>query len=217
MTTQYPHLLHVDSSVQGDRSVSRGLTRRAVAGWLAAHPTGTVTYRDLAADPPPHLDPDAAAARFVPSDQHSEGQAAGRALSEALIGEIVAADTVVLGVPLYNYGPPSTVKAWVDHVLYQGLSITPDMTEGLLGGRRFVVIETRGGGYGEGTPRHGWDHAAPWLPHILSAIGLEAELIAAELTIAELNPALAHLRPQAAESLAAAQAAIDGLWAPVAA
>jgi FMN-dependent NADH-azoreductase len=73
----------------------------------------------------------------------------------------------------------------------------------------------RGGGYGEGTPREGWDHAQPWLPHGLTLTGLEPRFITAELTLAGVNPAMAGLEPLAAESLAAAQREIDELWAPV--
>jgi FMN-dependent NADH-azoreductase len=216
MSTDTPHLLHLDSSVRGEQSVGRALTARVAANWSAAHPGGTVTYRDLAADPLPHLDDAAVSARYVPADQDTPDQAAARALSTELIDEIRRADAVVLGLPLYNYGPPSTVKAWIDHVLFPGLSVAPDMSEGLLGGRRFVAVVTRGGGYAEGTPRFGWDHAEPWLPHILSMVGLEPEIVVAELTMAPVNPLLAEFRPLAEQSLAAAQERIDGLWAPVA-
>ena len=77
-----------------------------------------------------------------------------------------------------------------------------------------VVLASRGGGYAEGTPREGWDHAEPWLPHAILSTGLEPRFIAAELTLAEVNPAMAELIPLAARSLAAAEQAIDGLWSP---
>lgn len=210
-----PHLLHIDSSVQGDQSVSRALTRRAVDTWTAENPDGTVTYRDLAENPPPHLGPDAAAARFVPAEQRSPDQTAAYALSEELIGEVAAADAVVFGLPLYNYGPPTQVKAWIDHLVFPGLSVKADMSGGLLGGRRFIAVVSRGGGYSEGTPRFGWDHTEPWLPHILSMVDLVPEFVIAELTLANVNPALAEFRPIADASLAAAHEQIDGLWVPV--
>src|SRR4051794_27553996 len=106
------HLLHLDSSIQGDRSVSRRLTARAAAHWRTAHPAGTVTYRDLGADPLPHLDADTGLARMVPPDQHTPAQAASYALSAGLIEEVRHADTILLGLPVYNFGAPSTVKAW---------------------------------------------------------------------------------------------------------
>lgn len=188
------HLLHIDSSVQGDQSVSRRLTAKAAQRWLSTHRGGIVTYRDLAADPIPHLNP-----------------ATSSALSGELIGEIKRADTVLLGLPLYNFGPPSTVKAWVDHLVVPGLSIGADGA-GLLGDTDFVVLESRGGGYGPDTPRAGWDHAEAWLPHAVSLTGLKPRFIIAELTMAGVNPAMAELKPLADESLAAAQAAIDALW-----
>ncbi|MDA2889606.1 NAD(P)H-dependent oxidoreductase [Mycolicibacterium sp. BiH015] len=188
-------LLHIDSSIQGDRSVSRALTARAVERWRAAHPDGTVTYRDLAVDPLPHLNPDTSAA-----------------LSGELIDEIKAADTIVLGLPLYNFGPPSTVKAWVDHIVAPGLSIDTDTGRGLLGDTELIAIETRGGGYGPGTPREGWDHAQTWLTHGVSLTGLRPRFIVVELTMAETNPAMAELKPLAAHSLADGRDEIDRLW-----
>lgn len=209
------HLLHIDASIQGERSVSRKLTARAVAAWRAAHPGGTVAYRDLGSSPLPHLDQENGLARLVPPEQHTPAQAASWRLTEELVGEVRRADTIVLGLPLYNYGPPSTVKSWVDHLIAPGLSYDPTTNQGLLGGREFLVLASRGGGYRPGTPREGWDHAEPWLPHGLSLTGLEPRFITAELTLAHVTPAMAELIPLAEKSLAAAEQAIDGLWAPV--
>jgi len=189
------HLLHIDSSVRGDQSVSRRLTALAAERWRATHPGGTVTYRDLAVDPIPHLNPTAAAA-----------------LSAELIDEIKRADTIVLGLPLYNFGAPSTVHSWVDHIVAPGLSIDPETGQGLLADTDFVVLASRGGGYGPGTPREGWDHAQAWLPHAVSMTGLQPRFITAELTMADSNPAMAEFRPLAAESLSRALAAIENLW-----
>jgi FMN-dependent NADH-azoreductase len=121
----------------------------------------------------------------------------------------------VLGLPLYNFGPPSAVKSWIDHVVAPGLSIDPATMTGLLGGREMIVLASRGGGYRPGTPREGWDHAEPWLPHALSQIGFEPHFITAELTLADTVPRMAELTGLAAESLAAAERAIDALWSPV--
>jgi FMN-dependent NADH-azoreductase len=207
-----PHLLHIDSSIQGERSISRALSARAAERWRDANPDGTVTYRDLAAEPLPHLGPAGAQARFVPPDQHNEEQAASWALSVELVGEIAAADTLLLGLALYNYGVPSTVKSWVDHLVAPGLSMDPATGEPLLDAPEMIVLEARGGGYGEGTPREGWDHAQQWLPHGLSPTGLAPRFIVAELTLADVNPALADLRDLAAASLKAAEAEVDALW-----
>src|ERR1700716_2683919 len=118
-----PHLLHIDSSIQGERSITRSLSARAAAVWRAAHPQGTVAYRDLARDPLPHLDSSGALARFVPPEQHTPDQAASWSLSRELVDEVLEADTVLLGLPLYNFGAPSTIKAWVDHLVAPGLSL----------------------------------------------------------------------------------------------
>jgi FMN-dependent NADH-azoreductase len=159
---RYAHLLHIDSSIQGELSVSRSLTKQFVE-------------------------------------------------------EVLAADTILLGLPLYNFGPPSSVKSWVDHLVAPGLSVDPATMTGMLGGRDLLVLAARGGGYAPGTPRDGWDHAEPWLPHALSLTALEPRFITAELTLADSNPQMAELKPLAAESLAAAQREIDVQWAPIAA
>lgn len=211
------HLLHIDSSILGDGSVSRKLSARAAEAWKAANPGGTVTYRDLGAEPVPHLTSADGIARMVPEEHQTPAQAASYALTKELVGEIVEADVILLGLPLYNFGPPSSVKSWVDHIIAPGLSTDGATMTGLLGGRDVIVLASRGGGYQEGTPKHGWDHAEAWLPHGLANIGLEPRFITAELTLANSNPAMESLKGLAAESLAAAEAEIDALWAPVAA
>ncbi|ANN18649.1 FMN-dependent NADH-azoreductase [Amycolatopsis orientalis] len=211
------HLLHIDSSITGENSTSRRLTARAAAAWRAAHPEGTVTYRDLGADPLPHFDAVGNVARLTPPDQHTPEQAERWRLFTELVGEVKSADTILLGLPLYNFGPPSTVKAWVDHLIVPGLSFDPQTKQGLLGGRDFIVLASRGGGYGEGTPRAGWDHAESWIPHGVALTGLEPRVVIAELTMAKVNPAMADLIPLADASQAEAERAIDALWTPVAA
>ncbi|MDA0183805.1 NAD(P)H-dependent oxidoreductase [Solirubrobacter phytolaccae] len=192
------HLLHLDSSFQGDRSVSRRLSARAAERWRSVHPDGTVSYRDFHADPLPH---------YTLED--------GPARSAALIDEIKRADTVLLGLPLYNFGAPSTVKAWVDHLILAGESFHAETREPFLTGKDFIVLASRGGGYAAGTPREGWDHAETWLPHGISLTGLEPRFITAELTLAPVTPAMAELVPLAEQSLAAAEAEIDALWTPI--
>lgn len=207
------HLLHIDTSIQGANSVSRRLTARAAQRWRQLHPHGEVTYRDFAVQPIPHHDAETGLAAMIPPQDHTAAQAAAYGRSVALIEEIKRADTVILGLPLYNFGPPSTVKAWVDHLIVPGLSFDPETQRGLLGDTELIVLAARGGGYGAGTPREGWDHAETWLPHGLAMTGLQPHFITAELTMADNNPAMAELRPLAAKSLAGAESAIDELWA----
>jgi FMN-dependent NADH-azoreductase len=210
------HLLHIDSSIQGENSVSRKLTARAAGRWSETHPGGTVTYRDLGANPLPHLDSAGGVAHMLPADQHTPAHAESYSLRVELIDEIKAADTILLGLPLYNFGAPSSVKAWVDHIIVPGHSVNPETQEGLIGERELIVLASRGGGYAPGTPREGWDHAEQWLPHGLALTGLQPRFITAELTLAGVVPAMAELKPLAKASLAAAEHEIDELWTPVA-
>ncbi|MDQ2815329.1 MAG: NAD(P)H-dependent oxidoreductase [Actinomycetota bacterium] len=201
------HLLHIDSSLRTEGSRSRRLSAHYAERWRASHPDGTVTYRDLAANPVPHLDHAAFLAGFVPAADRTPEQVAARALAEPLIGEILAADTVLIGMPLYNFGPPSTFKAWFDRI------VSPE-TMGQLGGKEFVIVTARGGGYQPGTPRHGWDHREAWLRHALTPLGVsDVAFVDTELTLARESPTMIPLDLGAAEdqSLSAAFAAIDAL------
>src|SRR5208282_4868309 len=195
------HLLHLDSSLRTEGSRSRLLSARYAERWRAKHPGGTVTYRDLAANPVPHLDHVAFSAAFVAASDHTPGQVAARALADTLIDEVMAADTILIGLPLYNFGPPSTFKAWLDRI------VSPDRTMGKLGAKEFVVVTARGGGYGPGTPREGWDHREPWLRHALAPLGVnEVIFIDTELTLARESPAMIPLDLGVAEEKSLADA-----------
>lgn len=207
-------LLHIDASIQGEGSVSRQLTARAADAWREAHPDGAVLYRDLGANPVPHLDSAGGLGRLVPPGQRSPAQQASWALTEVLVDEIAESDAVLLGFPLYNYGAPSAVKAWVDHLHAPGLSFDPETGEGLLGGRDFVAVVSRGGGYSEGAPKQDWDHATAWLPHGLAQTGLVPRFVSVELTLAAVVPAMSGLVPLAEESRRRAEEACDAIWSP---
>jgi FMN-dependent NADH-azoreductase len=171
----------------------------------------------LAADSVPHLDIQAFTANFLAPEDRTSAQAAARALTETLTGELIAADAIVIGMPLYNFSVPSTLKAWIDRIVVPGLTVGSD--GGRLGGRTVTFTSARGGGYGEGSPREGWDHREPWLRHVLSQVGLtDLVFIDAELTLAREAPAMAPLDLGGAEdkSLADAHTAIDGLFRSVA-
>lgn len=201
-------LLHLDSSLRTEGSRSRKLSTHFADRWRTANPDGIVTYRDLAADPVPHLDDIAFFAQFVAESDRTPEQAAAVALGAQLVGEVLAADTILIGLPLYNFGPPSTFKAWFDRIVSPG-------TAGQLGDKEFVVVAARGGGYGPGTPREGWDHGEPWLRHALTSLGVEdAIFINTELTLARESPAMIPLDLGAAEdqSFSDALAAIDSLF-----
>jgi FMN-dependent NADH-azoreductase len=194
-------------------SRSRKLSAYYTEAWRAHHPDGSVTYRDLNADPVPHLDIDAFTANFLAPSDRTPAQAAARAYTETLIGELLAADTIVIGLPLYNFSVPSTFKAWVDRLVVPGLTVGEG--GGLLGGRSVIFTTARGGGYGPGTPREGWDHREPWVRHALSPIGLtDLTFVESELTLARESPGMIPLDLGGAEdkSLADAHASIDAMF-----
>ncbi|NUT46712.1 MAG: NAD(P)H dehydrogenase [Saccharothrix sp.] len=188
------NLLHIDTSLRVEGSVSREVTAAFAQAWRSAHPDGEYTYRDLAADPLPHVDPAALATREASGDQP---------LEEALVAEVKAADTVLLGVPMYNFGVPSSLKAWLDWVLVPELFVDQETGEGVLTGTRVVVVTARGGSYAPGTPRHSFDFQEPYLRAVFGMIGLDRDLefVHAELTKAHSVPQLAQFRELAVASL----------------
>jgi FMN-dependent NADH-azoreductase len=207
-----PTLLHIDSSIRVEGSRSRALSDHFARNWRDGHPDGSVVYRDLAADPVPHLDLHAFTANMVAAEDRTAAQREARALTETLAREVLGADEIVIGVPLYNFGPPTTLKAWVDRIVVPGLTVDVG-SGGLAGGRPVTVTAARGGGYGPGTPREGWDHRDPWLAHALSSIGLdEVRFIHTELTLARESPAMSGLEELEDQSIADAHAAIDALF-----
>jgi FMN-dependent NADH-azoreductase len=187
-------LLHIDSSINGDNSHSRGVTAAFRRAWEKEHPEGRVVYRDLAADPVPHLRATAYYAGFTAPAERTPEQQAEFALRETLISEAEQADALLIGAPLYNYAVPSALKAWLDHV------IAPGRTSGTenpsLAGKPVTVVTSRGGAYGPGTPQEGKDHLQPYLQMVLGEnLGLETTFIVPELTLATRNPAMADLIP----------------------
>ena len=210
------HLLHIDSSIRLEGSVTRALSARAAGVWRAAHPGGTVTYRDLGASPVPHFDTRGGLARNIPPEQHTPAQAVfveafGAARRRARARRHDPARPAAL--QLRRTG---SIKAWVDHVVAGGLSGDFEHGEGLLGGRELIVLAARGGGYAPGSPRDGWDHAQLWPPHGLALTGLQPCFIVAELTLAEVNPAMSQFSPLARKNRADAARAVDELWRPAA-
>ncbi|HEX3592830.1 MAG TPA: NAD(P)H-dependent oxidoreductase [Pseudonocardiaceae bacterium] len=208
-----PQLLHLDASIRTSGSVSRELSGTFADHWRAVHPDGGYVYRDLAAHPLPHLDEAAYTAASTPEDEHTDAQRAGWAISTALIGEVEAADTVLLGVPMYNFSIPSTLKAWLDRIITPGTSYDGEARTGRLAGKRVVVAASRGGSYQPGTPRESFEFQERYLTAVLSSVGLHEDLtwVTAEMTLANVVPALAQFRDLAAESLENAHAAVRGL------
>lgn len=165
------NVLVIESSARHDGSVSRGLTARFLERWREAHPGDRIQVRDLAREPVPHLDADLLGGWMKPADQHSDAERAALARSDRLIDELLAADVLVLAAPMYNFAIPSTLKAWLDHVLRAGVTFkyTEQGPVGLLRGKRAIVLTARGGVY-EGTAL---DHQAPYLRQALGFVGLD--------------------------------------------
>jgi FMN-dependent NADH-azoreductase len=200
-----PHLLHLDSSADGERSRSRAITATFAGAWRDGGPRYTVTYRDLHRDPLPHL---ADAALHWPPRLRPAGaapSAAAEALQHELIAELTAADVVLVGAPMYNYSVPSSLKAWIDHIHVPGVTAPFDVPSQPLAGRPAVVVASRGAAYDEGTPTAGWDHGVPVLKLILgTALGMTVTVIATSLTLAETVPALAGQKERSRAELARA-------------
>ncbi|MBU1332520.1 MAG: FMN-dependent NADH-azoreductase [Gammaproteobacteria bacterium] len=163
-------VLVIESSARTQGSVSRQLTGEFISHWQAAHPADTVTVRDLARDPVPHLDSSLLGGWMTPADQQSEAEKAALARSNLLTDELLAADVLVLAAPMYNFGIPSTLKAWLDHVLRAGVTFKYSETgpQGLLSGKRAIVLTARGGIYAGGS----MDHQEPYLRQALAFIGI---------------------------------------------
>src|SRR5574340_1062189 len=173
------NILQIRASVRGHDSHSTQLANRLVDALSARHPGTTVTVRDLGRFPHPPLDESALAARFTAADEQSPEQSARLAQDDGLIAELQAADIVVLGVPMYNFGIPSQLKNWIDAVARAGVTFryTERGSEGLLGGRKVYVALARGGRY-RNTPT---DTQVPYLKMVLGFLGLtEVEFIYAE-------------------------------------
>lgn len=206
-------LLHLDASLRWSGSVSRQVGATFADHWRKANPGGTYVYRDLALDPVPHLDEASFTAATTSEDQHTEAQRAGWAISKGLIDDIAAADVVLLGVPMYNFSIPSTLKAWLDRIITPGTAVDRETGAGPLAGKRVVVASSRGGAYGPGTPRENFEFQERYLKAVLSQIGLDQNLtfVNAEMTLADVMPALAQFKDMAAESLQAAHQTVKDL------
>ncbi|BAP43808.1 FMN-dependent NADH-azoreductase [Pseudomonas sp. 21LCFQ02] len=192
-------VLIIESSARQEGSVSRQLTRQFIEQWKAAHPQDAISVRDLAVEPAPHLDATLLGGWMKPDDQRDASEQAALERSNLLTDELVAADVLVLAAPMYNFAIPSTLKAWFDHVLRAGVTFKYGETgpQGLLTGKRAVVLTARGGLYTGGA----MDHQEPYLRQVLGFIGIhevtfihaEGLNMGGEFSEKGLNQALAKL------------------------
>ena len=156
-------ILHIDSSITGQTSVSRQLTRSIIDRLAAQQPGARIVQRDLAAQPLSHLTLEAMA-------------------DSSILDEFLAADTIVIGAPMYNFTLPTQLKAWLDRILIAGKTFryTPDGPEGLAGGRRVIIALARGGMYDAGSPAAALEHLETYLSGVFSFIGIDPEFVAAD-------------------------------------
>lgn len=164
------NILQINGSARSEGANSTRVANGIVARLLAADPQARVVLRDLARDPAPIIDEAALGALFSPVEQRTPEQAARVAASDALIAEVQAADVIVLGVPMYNFGIPSQLKNWIDAIARAGVTFryTENGPEGLLKGKKVFVAFARGGRY-RGTPA---DTQTPYLQTVLGFVGL---------------------------------------------
>ncbi|MEU4696653.1 FMN-dependent NADH-azoreductase [Nonomuraea dietziae] len=199
------NLLHLDASARR-ASFSRELSRIHADAWRAANPDGGYTYRDLAASPVPHIDEAwTELCDYVLAHEITEiaryreavrtpAQERAWAVLEPLLDEVVAADVILIGTPMYNYSIPSSLKAWLDQITFPKMSLK---------GRSFVVTSARGGAYGPGTPKEAVDHQERYLrDFFLGHFAVsEVSFVHAELVNSLIDPGLAHLRERHLESV----------------
>ena len=156
-------VLHIDSSINGENSASRVISSAIVDKLKQSNWGEKIIYRDLVANPIPHLTLDAFAANLD-------------------LEEFLAADTIVIGAPMYNFTLPTQLKAWIDRIVVAGATFryTEDGPEGLAKGKRVIVALTRGGIYSEGSPASALEHLETYLRGVFNFIGIEPEFVAAD-------------------------------------
>lgn len=191
-------ILRIDTSARSSGSVSRDLTDRVIARF----PEATVTTRDLAPGLP-LIDETWVGANFTPAADRTPDQRAVLALSDELIAEVEAADTLVIGLPIYNFGVPATLKAWVDQVVRAGVTFryTENGPEGLLQGKRAIVIVASGGTQAGSEI----DFATGYIRHVLGFVGItEVEFVTADRLALDPESTLQSARNQIDELALAA-------------
>lgn len=182
-------LFRLDASIFPNQSVSRELADIVEAEWTAAHPNESVARRHIGTNPLPATAwADAVVGQQLPKDARTPAQQAAVELATTLADELIAADTLLFAVPLYNYGVSQHVKTWFD-ILYTDPRINEGGLE--LRDRPALLVTVTGGNYGPGTPKEGWDHSSAWLQRVLvDVLGLDLTTIHRKFTLVGVNPAL---------------------------
>jgi FMN-dependent NADH-azoreductase len=177
-----PTLLHLDASPLGEASISRHLSAEFVRKWQEANPQGEVITRDLTTTSIPPVDGRWVGAAYTPAEKRTAEQTAVLALSDELIAELEKADDYVFGVPMHNFGIPSTLKLWIDQIARAGrtFSYGAHGPVGLLKDKRATFLVASGGSYKKGTPTESYDFVEPYLRTVFGFIGVtQTDFIAA--------------------------------------
>lgn len=165
------NILHIDSSPRGDRSLSRTLSGEFIAAWRRAHPQDTVTYRDVGREPVPHLTEAWVEGAYTPPDERSDAAKEAMAVSDMLVDELLGADRLVIAAPMYNFNVPAMLKGWFDQINRVGRTFTSDY-QGLVTGKKLLVITVRAGDFRPGTPFAPHDHQEPHLRSLFGFMGV---------------------------------------------
>ncbi len=183
-------LYRLDASIRAEGSVSRAIADLVEDSWRAGDPDADITRRHVGLEPlPSNAWALAVSASGMEPSAQSPEQRVAVTLAATLVDELLAAEALLFAIPLYNFGVSQHFKAWVDIALTD-----PRLASGAarpLNGKPAVLAVVRGGAYGPGTPREGWDHASGWIRRILEDVwGLDLRVVEAEFTLAGVNPAL---------------------------
>jgi FMN-dependent NADH-azoreductase len=184
-------LFRLDAGIRAEGSASREIADIVEAEWLAAHPGDRIERRHIGVDVlPASAWAHAVAAGQAPPAGRSPEQAAALELAATLAGELLSADGILLAVPLYNFGVSQHMETWIDLVMTDPRA-SGAVPPPLLSGKRVVLATVRGGAYGAGTPREGWDHSTAYLKRIIAdAWGADLTVVEREFTLVGVNPAL---------------------------
>jgi FMN-dependent NADH-azoreductase len=201
-------LFRLDASIRVEGSHSREIADIVEQEWRSAHPNAPVTTRHVGVDPIPATAwATAVTAPHTPEDQWSAEQRHAVALAAEAADQLIAADALLFAVPLYNYGVSQHFKTWVDLVVTDP-RMGPGATPPALKGKPAVLVTVRGGGYGPGMPREGWDHSTAWIRRFLADVWeLDLKVVESELTLAGVVPAMEPLRELASDIRVAAERA----------
>ncbi|MEK9629252.1 MAG: NAD(P)H-dependent oxidoreductase [Nitrospinota bacterium] len=181
-------ILRIDVSARTERSLTRGLSQRFIDEWLRQRPTDKIIQRDIGTNSPPAVSEDWIAAAFTPENERTHAQQVALQFSDTLIDEVEGADIILLGVPMYNYGMPSALKAWLDQVIRINKTFTFDLARGdeplepILSGKQLVILTSRGEfGFEPGGVREHRNHLEPHIRTCSKFLGVvEDHLIAIE-------------------------------------